>query len=129
MEDSPYVLLTAAKNESDFIEATMKSVVNQTLKPRKWVIINDGSTDNTAELVSRYSKENPFIHFINIEPNEKRDFASKVHAIKKGFDYVLKFEYEYIGVLDADITFDNDYYESIIKEFQSDPKLGIALSL
>ena len=67
-----YVIITPAKNEEKYIRYTLDSVVNQTLKPVEWIIVNDGSTDRTAEIVEEYVKKHVWIKLITIRKNEKR---------------------------------------------------------
>ncbi len=121
-----YILITSARNEDNFIEKTIKSILSQSILPLKWIIVNDHSEDKTEEIITKYSKEHPFITLINFEEYTSRNFASKVFAIRKAYERVKNLDFDFIGILDADITFDNNYYESIIAEFHKNPKLGIA---
>jgi len=121
-----YVLITAARNEEAYIEKTIKSVINQTIIPKKWIIVNDGSTDRTDEIVRKYETKMDFIQLLQMESGLKRDFASKVYAIRKGIDQLKGLEYEFLGILDADLSFEPKYYESIISKFHQNQRLGIA---
>ena len=121
-----YVLITAAKNEADFIESTIKSVVHQTLQPKKWIIASDHSTDETDDIVNKYSNEYSFISLLKFDGAQNRNFASKVHAISAAFDLLKDLDFDFIGILDADINFDENYYKNITKKFDESAKLGIA---
>jgi glycosyltransferase involved in cell wall biosynthesis len=121
-----YTLITAAHNEQDYIEETIQSVLLQTLRPRVWVIVSDGSTDRTDEIVLRYSAANPFIHLVRREKDENRGFASKVFAIRAGIEYLGENDTEYIAHLDADIALGPKYFEDVLTRCQRDPSLGIA---
>jgi len=121
-----YILITAAHNEEDFIERTIKSVVNQTVLPTKWIIVNDGSTDQTVNIVQSYTKEYSFIELLNIRKDCRRTFSSKVRAFNQGYEKVKNLEFKFIGNLDADITFDQNYYQRVLNEFENNTKLGIA---
>ncbi|MBT8390654.1 MAG: glycosyltransferase [Ignavibacteria bacterium] len=121
-----YVLITAAKNEADFIESTIKSVVCQTLQPKKWIIVSDHSTDGTDDLVNKYSNEYSFIRLLKFDGAKNRNFASKVHAISAAYDLLKNLDFDFIGILDADITFDENYYKNITKKFDESARLGIA---
>src|SRR3974390_2336269 len=79
-----YVLVTAARNEEKYIEQTLRSVTSQTVKPVKWVIMSDGSTDRTDEIVSEYAKDYPFVHLSRITEDHPRNFAAQVLAINAG---------------------------------------------
>lgn len=126
MNTVKYVLITAAHNEQEYIEKTILSVINQLHKPTEWIIVNDGSTDNTASIVNKYASENSFIKLLNNNRKEGRDFASKVYAINIGLKNIQTSDYDYIGILDADVSFDKDYYSLLIEEFKENTKLGIA---
>ncbi|MGE5411863.1 MAG: glycosyltransferase family 2 protein, partial [Clostridiales bacterium] len=126
MFNKTYVLITAAKNEESFIELTIQSVIKQTRMPLKWIIASDGSTDCTDEIVKRYEQNYDFIRLVQIKNSSERNFASKVHALNLGCDLLKGIEYDFIGILDADITFEPEYYEKLINEFESNPRLGLA---
>ncbi len=126
MNTVKYVLITAAKNEELFIEKTIRSVLNQTIKPEKWIIVSDGSTDQTNHVVEQYKHEYKFIDLIALRPNKERNFSSKVNALNKALKKFDGMEYDFIGNLDADVTLDKSYYEDIFRIFQSNPKLGVA---
>jgi poly-beta-1,6-N-acetyl-D-glucosamine synthase len=121
-----YVLVTAARNEDSYIEKTIKAVVSQTILPRKWIIVSDGSTDRTDEIVQKYGKKYKFIKLVQKKGQEIRDFSSKVYALHAGFEEIKNIDYEFIGVLDADVTFEPDYYENMLKKFQQNKNLGVA---
>ncbi|MDT3694855.1 MAG: glycosyltransferase family 2 protein [Ignavibacterium sp.] len=126
MKTKKYILISAACNEQDYIEKTILSVINQSHKPEEWIIVSDGSTDNTDSIVSVYALENSFIKLITNNRREGRDFASKVYAINIGIKNIQTSDYDFIGILDADVSFDKDYYSLLIEEFNKNPKLGIA---
>jgi len=120
-----YVLITAARNEEALIENTIKCVLAQTLKPVLWIIVSDASTDRTDEIVQNYADKFDFITLIKNIKTDNRNFASKVYAVNLAISKI-NIDYDFIGILDADITFEPDYYEMILKEFDKDPKLGLA---
>lgn len=121
-----YVLVTAARNEEELIEKTIRSVISQTVRPAKWIIVNDGSTDRTEEIVSRYAAEHPWLVLLRMPEHEGRSFASKVHCFNAGYEMIGDLSYDILGNLDADITFEPDYYEYLLEKFSADPKLGVA---
>ncbi len=126
MLNTNYLLITAAYNEAHLIEKTIRSVIAQEVQPIKWVIVNDGSTDETENIVTEYIKQNPFIELFTRIKEDGRDFASKVFAINYGLKDIDLNEYNFIGILDADVSFGPNYYSSLINKFNSKPKLGIA---
>ena len=120
-----YVLITSAHNEAELIENTIKSILNQQLKPVEWIIIDDGSSDNTSEIVKKIATGNSFIKLFYKKPDPRRDFSSKVNAIHLAVSKITSQDYEYLGILDADITFDSSYYSSVISKFKNNKRLGI----
>lgn len=121
-----YVLITPARNEEAFIGQIIESVIQQTVLPVKWVIVDDGSTDKTPEIVSRYIAKYPWIEMVQRPQRRERSFAAKVHAFNAGFEKMKGLNYEVMGNLDADLTFETDYIEFILSKFREDAKLGVA---
>ncbi|MGO9863406.1 MAG: glycosyltransferase [Terriglobales bacterium] len=121
-----YVLITPARNEAAFIEQTIKSVVNQTVRPARWVIVSDGSTDGTDEIVKANAADHPWIEFVRMPERTERHFAGKVYAFNAGYARVKELNYDVIGNLDADITFDEDYFDFLLNKFAGNPQLGVA---
>jgi poly-beta-1,6-N-acetyl-D-glucosamine synthase len=122
----PYVLITPARNEAAFIEKTLESVTKQTVPPLRWVIVNDGSTDNTGDLVRPYLSDHPWIVLVDRPVRKERHFAAKVHAFNAGQEKVSDLNYEVIGNLDADVSLDPDHFEFLMNQFAKDPRLGVA---
>ncbi len=121
-----YVLITPARNEEAYIESTILSVVSQTILPKKWVIVSDGSNDHTDEIVCKYADKYKFLQLIRLERKNNRNFSSKVNAINMGYKQLKNIEYDSIGNLDADVFFDKNYYENILQKLEQNQKLGIA---
>ncbi len=121
-----YVLVTPARNEAAFIEETIRSVVLQSVLPLKWAIVSDGSTDGTDEIVKRYAAEHPWIELVRMPERKERHFAGKVHAFNAGYDRMRELAYDIIGSLDADITFEKDYFAFLLDKFADNPRLGVA---
>jgi glycosyltransferase involved in cell wall biosynthesis len=121
-----YVLITAARNEDGYIEKTICSVLSQTRLPLRWVIVSDGSTDRTDEIVKQYARQHNWIDLLRMPEHRERQFAAKAHCFNAGFARVRDLDFDIIGNLDADITFDPDYIEFLLGRFASDPKLGVA---
>jgi len=122
----PYVLITPARNEEKHIDQLIQSMIAQTALPTKWVIVNDGSTDATASLIGLYLEKHPWIELVNLPAHRDRTFAAKVYAFNAGFEKVKRLEYEVIGNLDSDVSFDADYCEFLLNKFEADPRLGVA---
>lgn len=125
-DDLPYVLITPARNEEAFIEKTARSVVSQTVLPAKWVIVNDGSTDSTGNIVRKYAASYEWIEMVNMPEHQDRNFAAKVYCFNAGYERVKDLNYQVIGNLDADVSFDQDYFEFLLNKFAECPALGVA---
>ena len=121
-----YALVTPARNEAAFIEQTIKSVVGQTLRPAKWAIVSDGSTDGTDDIVNKYAAEHAWIELVRMPERKERNFAGKAYAFNAGYAKLKELDYDVIGNLDADITFDEEYFEFLIQKFAENPQLGVA---
>lgn len=120
-----YVVVTPARNEAAFIELTLKSMVAQNVKPLKWVIVSDGSTDGTDEIVQRYLPENPWIELVRMPERKERTFAGKIHAFNAGYEKVKGLDYDYIASMDGDISFDEDYFSFLVCKLAQDQHLGL----
>lgn len=122
-----YVLITPARNEAAFIEKTIKSMIEQTLLPLRWVIVDDGSTDHTREIVERYLGErHPWIELVQMPARRDRSFAAKVMAFNAGYEKVKDLPYDVIGNLDGDTSFGQDHFEFLVRQFAEDSTLGVA---
>jgi glycosyltransferase involved in cell wall biosynthesis len=121
-----YALITPARNEAAFIEKTIQSVIRQTLLPVKWVLVDDGSSDGTVSIISKYLSAHPWMELVEMPKRAQRHFAGKVYAFNAGLQRIQNLEYEVIGNLDADISFDDEYFEFLLQKFCEDAKLGVA---
>jgi glycosyltransferase involved in cell wall biosynthesis len=127
MRSCKYVLITPAYNEGRFIGKTIEGVLAQTRPPMRWIIVDDGSTDETGEIVRRYAEQAGFIE----SWRRRRDanetyYGSNVYAILQGYAKVKDLEFDYLGILDADMILCPRYYEEIFQRFEANRELGIA---
>ena len=121
-----YYIIIPAYNEEAFMALTLQSLVEQTVLPSKVIVVNDNSTDSTAEIVTRFSEKHPFISLANKKSDAIHLPGSKViQAFHEGEKHIDD-QYEIIVKVDADLIFPNNYFETIIKHFQSDSKIGMA---
>lgn len=120
-----YYVVIPAHNEEALISLTLNSLISQTLLPKKVVIVNDNSTDKTAEIVLAFAKEHPFITLVNKESSAIHLPGSKViQAFNAGLAS-LDEEYDIMMKADADLIFPSNYFETIVKHFQSDTTIGM----
>jgi poly-beta-1,6-N-acetyl-D-glucosamine synthase len=120
-----YVLITPARNEAAFLELTIKSVISQSVLPLKWVIVDDGSTDDTAKIVNRYAADNSWIELVRMPERPERSFSGKVLAFNAGLQRVKDLPYDLVGSLDADLSFSEDYFEYLLAKFEANSRLGV----
>jgi glycosyltransferase involved in cell wall biosynthesis/GT2 family glycosyltransferase len=121
-----YVLVTAARDEAEHIERTIRSVIAQTVLPERWIIVSDGSKDRTDEIVTSYARQHDFIKLVRLENTRQRDFASKVYAQQEGIRHINGIAYDFFGFLDADVSFEPDAMQCVLTRFEANPHLGIA---
>ncbi len=120
-----YVIITPARNEEYYIEKTIQSVIIQTVLPVRWIIISDGSTDRTDEIVQKYVIDYPWVELIRMSEHSDRQFAAKVNAFNAGYQRVSHINFDVVCNLDADVSFEKDYFEFLLAELSSDLKLGV----
>lgn len=121
-----YVLVTAARNEEEYIEQPLRSVVAQTVRPLKWIIVSDGSTDRTDEIVTRYAREYAWVELVRMPEHRDRDFAAKARCIDAALERLRELRFDIIGNLDADVSFEPDYMAFLLRQFAAEPRLGVA---
>lgn len=124
-EELRYAVVTPARNEAEFIGLTLKSMVAQTHLPVKWVIVSDGSTDGTDEIVRGFQAEHPWIELLRMPERTERNFAGKVHAFREGYARIEPLETDAVVSLDGDITFEPDYFTFLLAKLAADPRLGL----
>jgi biofilm PGA synthesis N-glycosyltransferase PgaC len=121
-----YVIVSPVKDEEKYIEETIRSVVSQTVKPLKWIIVDDGSLDKTPEILLRYARMHEWIDVLSTERRAERDLGSaEVLAFNMGYERVKDLEFDFVVKLDCDLRFDNSYFEDIFTRISIDLKWGI----
>jgi len=121
-----YYIIIPTYNEETFIRLTLDSLANQTVLPTKVIVVNDNSTDKTAEIVSAFAKENPFITLVNKTSQAIHLPGSKViQAFHEGEKHIDD-NYDILVKIDADLIFPSNYFETVIKHFESDDRIGMA---
>ena len=124
--DSRYVIATAAHDEEAFLELTIRSVLAQTIRPVRWVIVSDRSTDRTDSIAASFAQQHDFIRFLRLDHSLNRGTASKITALSEAIKQLGNCDYDFIANLDGDVSFDSDYFSSLLAHFEKDPGLGIA---
>lgn len=120
-------MISPARDEAQFIERTLASMISQTLRPLKWVIVDDGSRDGTQEIVDRYAQRVDWIIPLTLRRNVEREPGlAVIQAFNAGFELVRDQECDFLVKLDTDLELPPDYFERMLTEFDRDPALGIA---
>lgn len=126
-----YVLVTSIKNEEANLSKLISSVVNQTHKPAVWVIVDDGSSDGSPEIIKDAREKHEWIQSIRLNETVRDVGVHLAGVIKEGFDFAIKYcndrgiDFDYLGNVDGDLQLDQTYFENLISEFEKDRKLGI----
>ena len=121
-----YVIVSPVRNEEEFIETTIQSVVSQTIQPAEYIIVNDGSTDATRSIAEKYEQQYKWIRIIDRPPKEHSPGGGVVNAFYEGFNTITVADWDYVIKLDGDLKFDDNYFETLIQHFNKNPKLGMA---
>lgn len=121
-----YYIVIPAHNEEVFLAETLNSVSNQSLLPKKVIVVNDNSTDGTETVIDEFVSKNPIFEKLNILSSTEHMPGSKViNAFNKGLE-VLDNDYDFLVKLDADVILPDNYFEKIAYIFQGHPRVGIA---
>jgi glycosyltransferase involved in cell wall biosynthesis len=123
---STYVLVTPARDEEAYIGLTLDSVIRQTVRPLRWVIVSDGSTDATDAIVRRYQARHDWIDLLRMPDRAERHFAGKAQCFNAGYATVRRLASDLVGNLDADVSLDEDHFAFLIERFAERPRLGVA---
>jgi biofilm PGA synthesis N-glycosyltransferase PgaC len=122
-----YLIVSPVKDEARHIALTLESVAAQTCPPLRWVIVDDGSADATASIVEEFATKCPYIQLVRRERGRERQTGvAEVHAFNHGFAEAANLPFDCVVKLDGDLSFEPDYFEKLLEEFEADPKLGIA---
>jgi glycosyltransferase involved in cell wall biosynthesis len=121
-----YVLMTSAYNEEAHIDQMILSVVSQTVLPKRWVIVSDGSMDKTDEIIRKYAEKHDFIRYLRRTKPPGRSFGSKARALMSGLAILEGVRYAFIGNVDADVWLEPSFFENLLNHFDRRPSLGLA---
>jgi len=120
-----YCLITPCRNEAQYIRSTLETVCGQTVPPTLWVIVDDGSTDETPAILREFAARHSFIKLIHRRQSRERSVGPGViQAFEQGLAEVDLSKFEYVAKVDADLELPLRYFERTIERFESDPYLG-----
>ena len=125
--DTKYIIITPVKNEEKFIIYTLDTVTSQTVLPEEWIVVDDGSSDNTTGIVEKYISKYDWISLIKLNTKEEQRMGGNkvVRAFNAGYEFIKKSDWDFIVKLDGDLSLPDDYFEKIFSAFAENEKLGI----
>jgi poly-beta-1,6-N-acetyl-D-glucosamine synthase len=125
-QDVKYVVITPVRDEEKHMEATIEAVAGQTIRPTEWVIVDDGSSDRTGDIIDQYAAKFPWISVVH---RSNRGFRKSgggvVEAFYDGYDRLRCNDWDFVVKLDGDLTFARTYFEKCFEHFERDPELGV----
>jgi len=120
-----YVIVSPVRDEEKYLPRTIESMINQTVRATEYILIDDGSTDRTAQIIKEAAKEHPWIHYVRRpDRGERKVGPGVVEAFYDGMAAITTAEYDYIGKMDGDLSFGPRYFETLFEKFEKDPHLG-----
>ena len=127
MTPESYVLVSACRNETGYVDGLIECISKQTIRPACWIIVDDGSTDDTAARAEACVSKLPFLKVVKMpKKGASRSFVSQVYAAQYGYELLKDLSFGFIGFLDADIRLAPDYYSRLLDAFHADSRLGLA---
>ncbi len=122
-----YIIITPVRDEIEGIQLTLLSVILQTVLPERWIIIDDGSTDGTRDVLNRFSEKYPWIVVYDYIDKSDRAVGKRItEIIHEGLKYTEDLNWDFWVKLDADISFRPSYFEILLKHFEKNPRLGMS---
>ena len=125
MKNDRYLLISSCRNEGPYIDGLIDAIAAQTVRPARWVIVDDGSTDDTYARCAARAEELAFVEAVEMPGGRQRDFSSKVFALREACERVKGTDLDFIGFIDADIRVEPFYYERLMSLMASDSHLGL----
>jgi biofilm PGA synthesis N-glycosyltransferase PgaC len=121
-----YVIVTPVRDEEEHLQSTIKSLAGQTIRPAEWVVVNDGSTDKTGEIIDAAAAHYPWIRGVHrTNRGFRKSGGGVVEAFNDGLRELQTTEWDFIVKLDGDLAFEPDYFEKCFEVFEQEPKLGV----
>jgi biofilm PGA synthesis N-glycosyltransferase PgaC len=126
LAETKYIVITPVRDEEEHIESTIQSMVQQTIRPLEWIIVNDGSTDGTGKILDEAARTYSWIQAVHRgNRGFRKSGGGVVEAFNDGLRKVRSEDWEFVVKLDGDLAFEPDYFERCFEMFQQDPKLGV----
>jgi len=120
-----YAIITPCRDEADYARITLESITKQTVPPALWVIVDDGSTDATPQILKEYAEKFPYIKIIRREDRGRRSVGPGViDAFYAGYETINASEFDYVCKLDLDLDIPARYFETLIERMEKNPRIG-----
>jgi len=121
-----YVVISPVRDEEAFIRFTVDCMARQTIVPKEWVLINDGSSDKTGEILAEYARQYPWIRVVHrANRGFRKAGGGVVEAFNAGYDALQFRDWDFLVKLDGDLSFEPDYFEKCFQNFEKEPRLGV----
>ena len=122
-----YLLVTPCRDEAKYARRTLESVVNQTVKPALWIIVDDGSKDATPQILKEYADRYPFIRVLTrADRGDRKLGGGVIDAFYSGYDTINPDEFDYVTKLDLDLDLPLGYFETLMRRMEANPRIGTA---
>ncbi len=123
--DKKYIIITPVKNEEKYIRYTLDSVTTQTILPEEWIVVDDGSSDNTSLIVEEYISKFNWISLIRLNTKEEQRMGGNkvVRAFNAGYKFIKNKDWDFVVKLDGDLSLPDDYFEKIFSAFAGRRKI------
>jgi glycosyltransferase involved in cell wall biosynthesis len=123
--DARYIVISAVKNEAQYIGETLSSMAAQTVTPAEWVIVNDGSTDATPKVVKAYARKYSWMRLVDAEVSKRSRGGHIVKLVYYGLSKLKTRDFDFIVKLDGDLSFEPGFFERVFAHLGQNPALGI----
>ena len=122
-----YIVISPVRDEERLLERTLSTVIGQTVRPARWIIVDDGSRDGPPQILRRYAEQHPWITILRIERSGERQLGiTEIRAFAEGYKLIADDDFDFIVKLDCDVQLPPDYFERLLARFDEDASLGIA---
>jgi len=120
-----YLLISPCRNEAAYMRETLDSVIAQSLRPAKWVIVDDGSTDDTPRILAEYARRHDWIEIVTRDDRGRRSVGPGViEAFYTGYRTINPDDYEYLCKLDLDLRLPPRYFEILCARMAANPRIA-----
>ena len=123
--DPRYVLISPCRNEAKYMRRTLDSVTAQSVLPALWIIVDDGSADETPHILAEYASRFDYIRIIRRDDRGRRSVGpGVVNAFYTGYNAITPSDFDYLCKLDMDVELPSRYFETLIDCMENNPRLG-----